>query len=438
MSWTELLCDPYVFDTSHFEHLLNENTKRVFVADEQVQIKLIEVGVGDRFFKNAGDLDELIPQDYSWDYLTISEKALRNLIRHFNIFPAFTDVVCAFGTSSTEWSDSLGGCYSWQNNNVSERCYLLKNVEKHGRDDSEEPWSIRQTGVYHQHNLATGNETFILLNPTMSLQLRLKNAQSRIGHESSSRDVHNLVLSHSTWQWRWYLTFWESKLNDLITKAHVSRVEGRRKLEKMPVLTIEYSDFQDVQVIHDRMNAAKYILSSNISICSSAKNDVLRSADAGLFMGELALQLSRVDNLLERARSGSSLMQNIISFRGLDALRTSAENSIEMAKLADIDTKNMVELTAKSQKDASTLKKITWLTSIYLPASFVSQFLSMGYLTINSNAMPASLNFASEMWIFVIFTVILLVVTFGVWLLLDCSKGNRWWRRGLRQVDEKV
>jgi hypothetical protein len=65
-------------------------------------------------------------------------------------------------------------------------------------------------------------------------------------------------------------------------------------------------------------------------------------------------------------------MQDIISFRGLDSLRTSSENSNEMARLADIDSKNMVKLTTKSQKDASTLKKVTWLTSIYLPASFVS------------------------------------------------------------------
>jgi hypothetical protein len=65
-------------------------------------------------------------------------------------------------------------------------------------------------------------------------------------------------------------------------------------------------------------------------------------------------------------------MQDIISFRGLDSLKTSSENSNEMARLADIDTKNMVKLTTKSQKDASTLKKVTWLTSIYLPASFVS------------------------------------------------------------------
>lgn len=93
-----------------------------------------------------------------------------------------------------------------------------------------------------------------------------------------------------------------------ISKAHVSRVEGRRKLEKMPVLTIEYSDFQDVQVIHDRMNAANYILGSNTSICIKAKDLLPGSPNIDLFLGELKLQSARVDNLLERARSGSSLV----------------------------------------------------------------------------------------------------------------------------------
>lgn len=139
-------------------------------------------------------------------------------------------------------------------------------------------------------------------------------------------------------------------------------------------------------------------------------------------------------------------MQDIISFRGLDSLKTSSENSNEMARLADIDSKNMVKLTTKSQKDASTLKKITWLTSIYLPASFVSvsskrqnstsaktdaakQFLSMGYLNVNSKSSPVSLNFASEMWIFVVLTVLLLSLTIGGWLCLDTSREGRWWRK---------
>jgi hypothetical protein len=65
-------------------------------------------------------------------------------------------------------------------------------------------------------------------------------------------------------------------------------------------------------------------------------------------------------------------MQNIISFRSLNALKEGGENTNEMARLAEIDNKNMVTLTMKSQRDASALKKMTWLTSIYLPASFAS------------------------------------------------------------------
>jgi hypothetical protein len=65
----------------------------------------------------------------------------------------------------------------------------------------------------------------------------------------------------------------------------------------------------------------------------------------------------------------------------------------------------------------------------------------MGYLTVNSKASPASLKFASEIWIFVVLTVLLLALTFGAWLLLDGSGKEMWWRRHQPRVpmaDEKV
>jgi len=37
-------CDPYIFDTAHFDNLLNQNSKRLFVPDDQLQIKVVEVG----------------------------------------------------------------------------------------------------------------------------------------------------------------------------------------------------------------------------------------------------------------------------------------------------------------------------------------------------------------------------------------------------------
>jgi hypothetical protein len=36
--------DPYAFDIPHYTHLLEENSKRLFVQDDQVWLKVIEVG----------------------------------------------------------------------------------------------------------------------------------------------------------------------------------------------------------------------------------------------------------------------------------------------------------------------------------------------------------------------------------------------------------
>ena len=77
----------------------------------------------------------------------------------------------------------------------------------------------------------------------------------------------------------------------------------------MPVVTIGYSDFQDVQVIHDRMNAAKYILSSNALICQKAKEGFLKTQEVDILLDTLKLQSNRVDNLLERTKSGSTLVR---------------------------------------------------------------------------------------------------------------------------------
>jgi hypothetical protein len=44
MSLVDQTCSPYIFDTNHFENLLSANSERTLVADDQLQIKLIEVG----------------------------------------------------------------------------------------------------------------------------------------------------------------------------------------------------------------------------------------------------------------------------------------------------------------------------------------------------------------------------------------------------------
>jgi hypothetical protein len=38
------VCDPYTFDLAHYARLLDDNSERLFVADTQLRIKVIEVG----------------------------------------------------------------------------------------------------------------------------------------------------------------------------------------------------------------------------------------------------------------------------------------------------------------------------------------------------------------------------------------------------------
>jgi len=36
--------NPYMFDSAHFENLLTQHSERIFVADNELQIKIVEVG----------------------------------------------------------------------------------------------------------------------------------------------------------------------------------------------------------------------------------------------------------------------------------------------------------------------------------------------------------------------------------------------------------
>lgn len=110
-------------------------------------------------------------------------------------------------------------------------------------------------------------------------------------------------------------------------------------------------------------------------------------------------------------------------------------------QLARVDSNTMLGLSKKAHYDSRSLKTITVLTLFYLPASFVSvrtpayvrlgfadrkqQLLSMGYVTIDRDKHPVALHLASELWIFLGLTIILLVVTVGWWLFLDWKRKRK-------------
>lgn len=65
-------------------------------------------------------------------------------------------------------------------------------------------------------------------------------------------------------------------------------------------------------------------------------------------------------------------MNSIISFRSLDASRINSGHTAEILQLAQDENKEIMEISVSAREDTKTLKTITILTLVYLPASFVS------------------------------------------------------------------
>lgn len=65
-------------------------------------------------------------------------------------------------------------------------------------------------------------------------------------------------------------------------------------------------------------------------------------------------------------------MNNIISFRSLDDSRINSGHTAEILQLAQDENKEIMEISISAREDTKTLKTITILTLVYLPASFVS------------------------------------------------------------------
>lgn len=65
-------------------------------------------------------------------------------------------------------------------------------------------------------------------------------------------------------------------------------------------------------------------------------------------------------------------VRNILDVCALKALEANSRTTTDISIRAESGNRYMLDLTQKARKDARTLKTITILTLIYLPASFVA------------------------------------------------------------------
>ena len=102
-------------------------------------------------------------------------------------------------------------------------------IEPSGRVAGRDPWSYRQTGVYHRYDRANDNNTFLMLHPKREsniqklvesyIQLPVEN-QSLVGHPLN---MHLIVLYSSSRHWQGYIESLAESLADIVGIALKNR-----------------------------------------------------------------------------------------------------------------------------------------------------------------------------------------------------------------------
>ena len=94
--------------------------------------------------------------------------------------------------------------------------YNIKYVEEHGRTLPNDPYSIRETGVYQKFNSSTNRSNWIFIQPSTTLRAELVRFFSQTRRPSEECQAHGTVLIIASDNWRFYINYLEETFAGLV------------------------------------------------------------------------------------------------------------------------------------------------------------------------------------------------------------------------------
>lgn len=205
---------------------------------------------------------------------------------------------------------------------------------------------------------------------------------------------------------------------------------------------ISIFDAQEMEFIRNNICDARRHLSDNCTVFT-AINDMIRQTfrdppmvanhtqskstktrgnqDVNNQLNFAMEQIQRLSAILEMLESASTLVHSMSEVCSLEALEKNAYFATELSQRTEVGNRLMCEIAKKSYKDAQTLKMITIVTLMYLPVSFIAQFLSAGYMTLSREQTDGklTLHVNEDIVIFIVLSFVFLAVTLGAWRVLE-------------------
>ncbi|MGI4850434.1 MAG: hypothetical protein ACRYGR_00595, partial [Janthinobacterium lividum] len=131
-----------------------------------------------------------------------------------------------------------------------ECAYGVRFVEQNNYSKGKDPWSIRQTTIYHQYD-ATG-ETWTFISPSKRTELSV-DAYLATAPEVESRnpfELHVTLIKSALSNWRWYIKSLMER-TDLHSARVIAASVGRSKFSTLIDFDINFEDRQLLKVLED-------------------------------------------------------------------------------------------------------------------------------------------------------------------------------------------
>jgi hypothetical protein len=176
------------------------------------------------------------------DPLRLSHAMLTRTLTHHQVMPSFLDFVSAFGfqigsrnqrfcrfktRSHFDCSVPVGVQALDRSGRSYQICYNLRNAAN-GMNDV---WSIRQAVFHHQFDIVTGNALWISVKGNKEIKTLMSLAMDEKAEEDfaevdacfvTTLDIHVIYCQWCLKGWLEYIEFLETRLEEGISKLHVS------------------------------------------------------------------------------------------------------------------------------------------------------------------------------------------------------------------------
>ncbi|KAE8147188.1 hypothetical protein BDV25DRAFT_143006 [Aspergillus avenaceus] len=345
--------------------------------------------------------------------LGITEPAMRKLINLYNIDKTFLDLVVSFGDKPQSSDAGHGGMTITHREDGSyDMQYLFAYAEDYNTQGTV-AWTIRQVCVFHRYDPTGSGDLWIFLHakPRSKLQQQIEAeiASQPTGAPPFWYTLHSIVLAAYVGSWRWCIRNLGAEIEktvDIALTMDLSSTDSARK-GLMQLITPQY--------LGDKLLPLSSRLHATLTtFCMIEEANALfhtRGFATDIEFQKVANEITYYKTNLEGYLESVKVLEGKV--KGISDLLAVALNLKNQAVANEINNR-MLKLTNESFDDNATVRVVTLVTLIYLPASFVSTVLGMNLVDFEG---PNGEGFtvSKQFWIFVVIAVPLTLLTVGSW-----------------------